>query len=971
MKKIIPLIFSLFLTHFLFGQANGGWGNCEFTTVAAMNAFDPSTSNYACKKVFVQATNEHYHWDGTAWIKDGTGDDIENIYNTNDTLSAERTITMNGHDLNFDGSSGGNLYIGGLSNPITSNVPRLTILGSGDSNYKGLTLLTTTTNNTNNGGAWFGARKNNALETFVAFGTWDNGINRTVYLGGGGWSAPDATKLYLYLANAYDETNNAADLLWDISNATSNFKNDIRFQKYGVGTNLGAENYLLGVNAGGNVVEVDPNDYLASSVNIYNKDSTLTSNRTITMDGNDLTFDGTSDVIIQADGDVGIGTLTPAEKLEVAGTAKIQNNLYTQNGKHIVSTPWHNYRDVPAGEYLVLSTPIVHNEGNMFRLDIEFYDYAGADKSATIVCTGYAYSGSTLIRVDCNTIGTKLPVYLTKEVRADQSNQNVVVVYIGNTSSDFYYPQATVRYSGWLEKDPADFKWSSQSAPAPADNYNNSFVEDHSGVSYFNAGDVAIGATTVTDARLDVSKEKTDAASTIARAVRVQSTVSGNASNNYGVYSYAGPIGTATTSSNFASYNDGQIAANASTTHNYGSYNRGYAAGTVNSSNYGSYSTALVVNGASAINNIGGRFVSDTRAGATVQSSYGILSTSRTSGTITGNNFGVYSIAYPNDGETIDGANYSGYFYGAIPANGTVTGNNMGLYANSDVFGAASSRNYGTYSISRARDGGTIAGSNYAGFFHTGHLNSGVVTGSNFGIYVYSPPDSSSSVGTNYAGYFNADNRGTINGDNFGVYSLARIRTEGTIVGSNYAGYFHNGNNGVTSGSITGNSFGVRIVSNSSGVLGTTWGLYQTGDANTNNYFQSNVGINATPTANLTVNGTANKTGGGTWAVYSDARSKENVKDYHRGLKELMQLRPVSFNYKKEFGWETDTQVGLIAQEVEKVVPSMVNEIEVGDIKDFKSVDPNEIIYMLINSVKELKKENEELKARLDKLETK
>ena len=970
MKKIIPLIFSLFISHFLFSQANGGWGNCEFTTVAAMNAFDPSTSNYACKKVFVQATDEHYHWDGTAWVKDGTGDDIENIYNTNDTLSAERTITMNGNDLNFDGSAGGNLYIGGLSNPITSNTPRLTILGNGDSNYKGFTLLTTTTNNTNNGGAWFGARKNNALETFAAFGTWDNGTNRTVYLGGGGWSAPDATKLYLYLADLYDETNNGADLLWDITNATSNFKNDIRFQKYGAGTNTGTENYLLGVNASGNVLEVDPNDYLASSVNIYNKDSTLTSNRTITMDGNDLTFDGTSDVIIQADGDVGIGTVTPAEKLEVAGTAKIQNNLYTQDGKHIVSTPWYNYRQVPAGEYLVLSTPIVHNEGNMFRLDIEFYDYDGPDKSATIVCTGYAYTGSTLIRVDCNTIGTKLPVYITKEVRADQSNQNVVVVYIGNTSSDFYYPQATVRYSGWIAKDPTDFKWSYQSAPAPAGNYNNSFVEDYSGVSYFNAGDVAIGGTTATDARLDVSKEKTDAAATIARAVRVQSTVSGNANNNYGVYSYAGPTGTGTTFNNYASFSDAQIAANASTTHNYGSYNRGYAIGTVSSNNYGNYSTALVVDGASVVNNIGGRFVSDTRLGATVTNSYGILSTSRPLGILTGSNFGVYSSAYPTDGQTIVGSNYSGYFHGSVPANGTVTVNNMAAYANADIFGTVTGSNFGVYGISRARDGGTVTGSNYGGFFHTGHIN-GTVTGSNFGVYVYSPPDEDSSVGANYAAYINADNRGTINGHNFGVYSLARIREGGTITSDNYAGYFHNGNTGITTGRILGNSFGVRIITNSSGVLGTTWGLYQTGDASTNNYFQNNVGINATPTANLTVNGTANKTGGGTWAVYSDARSKENVKNYNRGLKELIQLRPVSFNYKKEFGWETDTQVGLIAQEVEKVVPSMVSEIEVGDMKDFKSVDPNEIIYMLVNSVKELKKENEKLKERLDKLEIK
>ena len=33
-----------------------------------MNAFDPSGSNFSCKKVYVQATDEHYSWDGSAWV---------------------------------------------------------------------------------------------------------------------------------------------------------------------------------------------------------------------------------------------------------------------------------------------------------------------------------------------------------------------------------------------------------------------------------------------------------------------------------------------------------------------------------------------------------------------------------------------------------------------------------------------------------------------------------------------------------------------------------------------------------------------------------------------------------------------------------------------------------------------------------------------------------------------------------------
>ncbi len=124
------------------------------------------------------------------------------------------------------------------------------------------------------------------------------------------------------------------------------------------------------------------------------------------------------------------------------------------------------------------------------------------------------------------------------------------------------------------------------------------------------------------------------------------------------------------------------------------------------------------------------------------------------------------------------------------------------------------------------------------------------------------------------------------------------------------------------------------------------------------------------PTATLSVNGTANKPGGGSWAVFSDARSKENVKNYHKGLSELLQLRPVSFNYKEKFGWGNDTYIGLIAQEVEKVVPTMVSEIEVNDMIDFKELDPNEITYMLINAVKEQQKQIEELQRQIEKLQS-
>jgi hypothetical protein len=88
------------------------------------------------------------------------------------------------------------------------------------------------------------------------------------------------------------------------------------------------------------------------------------------------------------------------------------------------------------------------------------------------------------------------------------------------------------------------------------------------------------------------------------------------------------------------------------------------------------------------------------------------------------------------------------------------------------------------------------------------------------------------------------------------------------------------------------------------------------------------VGIDTTaPTATLSVNGTANKPGGGSWSIFSDFRLKKNIEPLTGALSRLLQLRAVTFEYKDPEAIHElpGSQIGMIAQEVEKVFPDWVD----------------------------------------------
>jgi hypothetical protein len=127
-------------------------------------------------------------------------------------------------------------------------------------------------------------------------------------------------------------------------------------------------------------------------------------------------------------------------------------------------------------------------------------------------------------------------------------------------------------------------------------------------------------------------------------------------------------------------------------------------------------------------------------------------------------------------------------------------------------------------------------------------------------------------------------------------------------------------------------------------------------------YFNGgNVGIGtSTPGYKLDVNGTAYRTG--SWSG-SDARWKKNVQPVTHALDKVTHLQGVTYDWRRdEFpdrSFDEGTQLGFLAQEVEKVVPEAVHT----DAHGYKAVAYEKLAAVLAEGVKEQQTEIQSLKA--------
>lgn len=128
-----------------------------------------------------------------------------------------------------------------------------------------------------------------------------------------------------------------------------------------------------------------------------------------------------------------------------------------------------------------------------------------------------------------------------------------------------------------------------------------------------------------------------------------------------------------------------------------------------------------------------------------------------------------------------------------------------------------------------------------------------------------------------------------------------------------------------------------------------------------------NVGIGTTsPTYPLHVNGATYCTSG-TWAG-SDISLKKNIEPIKNGVSLIQGLQGVRFEWKREEfkdrNLDDGKQIGLIAEDVEKVLPELVKT----DKEGYKALSYEKLTAVLVEAIKDQQKQIDELRAEVARL---
>lgn len=174
------------------------------------------------------------------------------------------------------------------------------------------------------------------------------------------------------------------------------------------------------------------------------------------------------------------------------------------------------------------------------------------------------------------------------------------------------------------------------------------------------------------------------------------------------------------------------------------------------------------------------------------------------------------------------------------------------------------------------------------------------------------------------------------------------------------------------------------ILQDSNGSGTKNFALYDTGASKTRIDVSTTGGVqlNAYGAGTLVTDSSGNIT------TSSDRRLKNVSGRFTRGLDAILQIQPKVFTWKPESGMNTDdVNVGFIAQDVQGAIPEAVGTMKTTDYEEddaatgkkarkskreaaeYLTLSDRPIIAALVNAVKELKAENDTLRARVSALE--
>jgi len=160
---------------------------------------------------------------------------------------------------------------------------------------------------------------------------------------------------------------------------------------------------------------------------------------------------------------------------------------------------------------------------------------------------------------------------------------------------------------------------------------------------------------------------------------------------------------------------------------------------------------------------------------------------------------------------------------------------------------------------------------------------------------------------------------------------------------------------------------------------GTNWSGEQAGKIENHSdsmYIQYNTSFitrNPSGTNTFSVDSSGNGAFSGNVQAYSDSRLKEDVKTIDNALDKVSKLRGVEYTRKET----KEKEIGVIAQEVKEIVPELVtvenlkSDINPDALEDMHTMKYGNTVGLLIEAIKDLKAEVDELKEKKCKCEEK